>query len=100
MVAIPVAFIIQWDDKHTGPVELSQYLLAFVTVPTIVTRFRDPAAGFVVGSLAVYTMGAAWLWLWIGGTPWEAVLLGVAPFVLGDALKVFAACRLHKRVCR
>jgi len=70
------------------------YLLAFIAVPSVVTRFRDPATGLVAGSLLIYAMGATWLWLWLGSTPWTAVMLGVVPFLPGDALKVLVAYRL------
>jgi len=76
------------------------YLLAFVAVHSVVTRFRDPALGIVVGSVVIYAMGAAWLCLSLHYTPSEALMLGVVPFLLGDALKAVAAYRLVNRVHR
>ena len=70
------------------------YLLGFVAVPSIVTRFRNPAVGLIVGSLVVYATGATWLCLSLGRSPFEAFMLGVVPFFPGDVLKVVAAYRV------
>ncbi len=70
------------------------YLAAFLLIPTVVTRFREPVWGLLAGTLLIYVLGAAWMCVCIPCTPWNAFVLGVAPFVAGDLLKVLAAHRL------
>ena len=70
------------------------YLLAFLAVPTVVSRFRTPVWGFLAASLLIYGFGAVWLRFWLGCTFGTAFLVGVAPFLPGDAVKILAACRL------
>jgi biotin transport system substrate-specific component len=48
----------------------------------------------VVGNLVIYTLGASVLALVLGVGPRAAVTMGVAPFLLGDLLKVAAATAL------
>ena len=70
------------------------YLLAFVAVPFVVTRFRNTALALLAATLLIYGLGAGWLCLGLGLAPWQAVVTGVAPFLVGDALKAAAAYRL------
>lgn len=44
-----------------------------------------------VGTAVIYAIGAGWLALDLGVSPAEAVRLGVAPFVVGDLLKLALA---------
>lgn len=44
-----------------------------------------------VAHLAIYVLGAAWLAVFLGVGPVAALTLGVAPFLIGDAIKVVAA---------
>jgi biotin transport system substrate-specific component len=46
----------------------------------------------IIGNLAIYTVGAAWLSAFV---PWESVLrVGVLPFLAGDAIKIALATLL------
>jgi biotin transport system substrate-specific component len=70
------------------------YLLAFALAPAVVMRFRNPALGLLAATGLIYLFGAAWLAVWLQCSPWHAVLIGVLPFLPGDALKAVVACRL------
>jgi biotin transport system substrate-specific component len=76
------------------------YLLAFILVPAVVTRFRSPAAGIVAGLGTVYLLGVAWLCLWLRVSPWQGVVMGVVPFLPGAFLKGLAAYKLVTYVRR
>jgi len=54
--------------------------------------------GLVLAGLAVYAFGAAWLVLSTGMPLTAAVVVGVLPFLLGDALKTAAAYTLGGRL--
>ena len=71
------------------------YLVGFVAAVWIVGSLADrgwgisptkAAAAMALGSIAIYAAGAAWLSLFVG--PAAALSLGVAPFLVGDALKI------------
>ena len=74
------------------------YLLAFAAAPWVTTRFRSPAHGILAATLLIYAAGATGLCLWLRCTPWQALVLGVFPFLAGDALKAVAAYHLVDRV--
>jgi biotin transport system substrate-specific component len=54
--------------------------------------------GLVLAGLAVYAFGATWLVLSTGMPLTAAVVVGVLPFLLGDALKTAAAYTLGGRL--
>jgi biotin transport system substrate-specific component len=71
------------------------YLVGFVVAAAMVGRLaehgwdRNPvtaAAAMVIGNLAIYGLGLAWLTYLIGGA--SALEFGFLPFLLGDAIKV------------
>jgi biotin transport system substrate-specific component len=75
------------------------YLAGFVVAAGVVGRLaergwdRKPlatAAMMICGSIAIYVFGVAWLQYVVGGLG-KTVLLGVAPFIAGDAIKAAAA---------
>ncbi len=72
------------------------YLLAFLAAPFVVTRFRNPAAGVAAGTAIIYLLGAGWLVLALGLSPWQALVTGVVPFLPGDALKAVAVYRVAR----
>ncbi len=67
------------------------FIASWIALPWLMTLFRHPAAGLAAGTALMYVMGAGWLAYWANLTAWQAVTLGVAPFVAGDALKAAAA---------
>ncbi|HZV50798.1 MAG TPA: biotin transporter BioY [Candidatus Dormibacteraeota bacterium] len=79
------------------------YLLAFPPAAALVGRLaelrldRTPwgtVAAMVAGNLAIYAGGLAWLVAAAHLDPARAVLLGVVPFLLGDAIKILLAAGL------
>lgn len=76
------------------------YLVGFVVAAALVgacarrgwdRKLLGMAATFALGSLVIYAFGVPWLAMVGGYGPGEALLRGVAPFLLGDALKAVAA---------
>ncbi|MFO7973200.1 MAG: biotin transporter BioY [Candidatus Hydrogenedentota bacterium] len=76
------------------------YLAGFVAAPWVVSRFRTPLAGLIAATLAIYAFGATWLSLYTGHSLSAAVLVGVAPFLPGDALKAAAAYGIIRAIRR
>lgn len=72
------------------------YLLAFPLAAALVgwgARRGSAAAlagGLLAGTMAIYLLGAGWLWLVMGKSLTVAFMAGVVPFVWGDALKLAA----------
>lgn len=74
------------------------YLLGFIAAAWLTGRLaerglerslRTSLLPFLAGTLVIYLCGAAWLALSLGVQ--KALLLGVAPFVIGDLLKIALA---------
>lgn len=79
------------------------YILGFVAAAWIVGRLARlgndrtvarTVALMVVGNLVIYAAGVAGLALFLGVGLGEATLLGVVPFLLGDAVKLALAAAL------
>jgi len=74
------------------------YLLGFVVSAYLVGKlceggmerhWRTALVPFLSGTLMIYFIGAIWLAVFVG---WQnAFMLGVLPFILGDAIKVILA---------
>ncbi len=61
-------------------------------------RLRADITAVVIGSLTVYVFGVPWLKV-VTGMDWtKAVLLGMAPFLIGDAIKATAAILVARAV--
>jgi biotin transport system substrate-specific component len=77
------------------------YILGFVAAAALVGALTDrrgadrrvltTAAQFAVGSVVVYAVGATWLAVYLQVDAARAIQLGVAPFLVGDALKIAVA---------
>lgn len=76
------------------------YLVAFPVVAAVMGWFAECgwdrhvatyAAALVVGSLIFYVLGAGWMVFGLGMGLGEALLQGVLPFIILDALKVLIA---------
>ena len=85
------------------------YLAGFAVAAWLVGRAADAgrldrrrdALPVMAGAHAlIYLMGATWLALFLGVGPARAFALGVAPFLLGDALKVVAAAAIAPALVR
>lgn len=75
------------------------YLVGFVVAAYIVgllaergleRSVRTSIIPFFVGTLIIYILGVAWLAVVVGGLG-KAIVAGVLPFLLGDAIKLVAA---------
>jgi len=76
------------------------YLIAAFVTGWIVERVREktPLSFFLAmgaGNLVIFLVGAAWLSQFVGVS--SALILGVAPFIAGDLLKLLVSARLLKR---
>src|SRR5262245_40555192 len=54
-------------------------------------RFLTAVAAMAVGSAVILLAGWAWLVVGLGSTPLNAFKAGVAPFLVGDVIKIIAA---------
>jgi biotin transport system substrate-specific component len=70
------------------------YLIAFCFTPYLVSGLGRGALGLIAATGAIYLSGAAWLAFWGGFGPYQALALGVLPFLPGDLLKAAAVYRL------
>jgi len=78
------------------------YLLGFVVAAWLVGRFAEQrhdrtvhtaVPAFLLGSVAIYTLGVTWLWATVDGIPTlgDALRAGFYPFVAGDVVKAVLA---------
>jgi len=76
------------------------YLVGFIIAGAIVgklaelgwdRRLAGSVAAMLVGSLVIYAVGVPWLAVVAGFGPSEAIEKGLAPFLIGDAIKLLAA---------
>jgi biotin transport system substrate-specific component len=72
------------------------FVLAAVVVGALARRGADrtvarTAGLMVVGNLAVYAVGVPWLMASVGTGLGRALVLGVVPFLVGDAIKIALA---------
>ena len=79
------------------------YILGFIIAAGIVGRIAErgatltvwrTAALMVVGNLVIYAVGVTWLKYAIDATWATALQLGVAPFLIGDVVKIALAAGL------
>lgn len=77
------------------------YLLAFLPAAWLTgllarmgwdRKLLTAVAAMLLGNVIIYIGGATWLALWVG--PAQAVAMGVAPFVIGDFVKIVLAAGL------
>ncbi|MBN1809124.1 MAG: biotin transporter BioY [Planctomycetes bacterium] len=73
------------------------YLVGFFVAAAaagMLSRGRGAAGHFLAalaGTLIVLTMGTLHLWVVLKASPWNAMMLGFAPFIIGDCIKAAAA---------
>ena len=82
------------------------YLLGFALAAWLTGLISERSRGFlvwevlsvIIGSLAIYGLGVPWLKI-VSQMPWpKAFLVGVAPFLIGDAVKASVAIILARAV--
>jgi len=94
---------LQGVARFVGPTGgyLAGYLLAAYVTGYLCEKAKEETIGralcaVVVGNLLVYLMGSFWLGTFVGG--WQkALLLGVLPFLPGDALKTVVILKAWKK---
>jgi len=88
------------------------YLLGFLAAAVVVSVLRDrlltPVAGqadhrrtwqvaaMTIGNLVIYVLGVAWLAIKLGSLG-DAIVTGMLPFLIGDAVKIAIASALVPR---
>jgi biotin transport system substrate-specific component len=104
LVGLPV-FAPQADGSHlTGAAAFFApsfgYIVGFVVAAAVVGWLSRLAwdrhvlktiASFAIGSLVIYVFGVAGLMITLGMDLGQAVLVGVVPFLIGDAIKALIA---------
>jgi biotin transport system substrate-specific component len=79
------------------------YLVGFVVAAWVVGHLArrgldrtvwGTAVAYVAGSLVIYAVGVPWLAVVAGVGPQQALLMGVVPFLIGDAVKAALAAGL------
>lgn len=82
------------------------YLIGFVLAAYVVGRLIGTGQGvsftrivlaMAAGSVVIYLLGTGWLAFVLRCSIKHAVLLGVVPFIPGDALKLIAAASVYSR---
>ena len=69
---------------------IAAYVIGALSERGLERSLRTSLIPFLAGTLIIYACGVAWLSTLVGGVQ-KAILLGVAPFLIGDALKLMAA---------
>lgn len=69
------------------------YAVGWLAEQGLERSVRTSVIPFLVGTVIIYVCGAVWLSVVLGSVE-QAVALGVAPFLLGDALKLMLAAAL------
>ncbi|PIS03355.1 MAG: biotin transporter BioY [Chlamydiae bacterium CG10_big_fil_rev_8_21_14_0_10_42_34] len=72
------------------------YLIASYVVGYLIETYKRPFTALSVGNLVIYFFGASYLATFVGFG--QALLLGVAPFVLGDLLKMIVSLKLLQKL--
>ncbi|GAB4502969.1 MAG: biotin transporter BioY [Anaerolineales bacterium] len=68
---------------------LSAWVIGLLAERGLERRWRSSLLPFLIGTLIIYALGAAWLAFFVG--PAAALAKGVLPFLPGDALKLVLA---------
>ncbi len=83
----------------TGGYLLGYLPCVFITASVSKGLGKKPAfdiLAMVLGSLIVYSAGVPWLKAVMGISLEKAIMIGMVPFLIGDALKILAAAFLAK----
>lgn len=85
------------------------YLIGFILAAFIVgsiAKLKEKPSflmimfAMIFGTLTIYSLGVVQLSIWLGISIYEALLVGVLPFLLGDALKIFTATLISIKIIR
>ena len=70
---------------------VASYVVGRISAAGASTKTSTTALAYVAGSLVIYSLGAPWLAYVTGNTLGWAIVNGVVPFLIGDAIKAVAA---------
>lgn len=88
--------------RFAGPT--GGYLVGYLPAVFIVglfSRFQKPLldlAGMILGTAIIYAVGVSWLTVVTGMTFSKVLVVGMYPFLIGDALKIAASVAVAKAV--
>ncbi|MCQ1537653.1 biotin transporter BioY [Methanocalculus taiwanensis] len=80
------------------------YIIGFIPAAIIAGFFFEKSwkysgiTGVVAATIAIYTIGIAWLSVSTGMPVFAAIMIGAIPFIPGDILKSTAALMIGKRI--
>jgi len=106
-VALGMAGLPLFAQGVTGPAVLAGptggYLISFLVTPWLVgwmlrksNSIRWQIASFVSGQLLILVLGVAHLTLFYTHDLSRSLVVGVLPFLVGDAFKIAAAVSIHR----
>jgi biotin transport system substrate-specific component len=80
------------------------YLIGYLPAVFLIGKISQKAKpravsdvlAMICGTLVLYACGVSWLKIVTGMSPAKALALGMAPFLIGDALKIAAAAVIAK----
>ncbi|MCL2409916.1 MAG: biotin transporter BioY [Oscillospiraceae bacterium] len=87
--ALATGFVIDFCEKRIKTVN---------SVVRIVLTYISYALGMVIGTILLYTGGAAWFMVTTGNTLRATLSMTAVPFLFGDALKIAAVCIIAPQV--
>ncbi|MFM1986101.1 MAG: hypothetical protein RIS18_318 [Actinomycetota bacterium] len=73
---------------------LASYVVGILAKKVTTKKFQGVLIGYVIGSLIIYALGSSWLAFYSGKGFYYALLNGVLPFLIGDAIKAALAASL------
>lgn len=81
------------------------FVFAAVIIGYLVSRWAENSflklvAVFTLSTIVIYFLGASWLVVGFGMSGYQALLAGVAPFLIGDGLKILVAASLVKGISK
>ncbi|MFP5283180.1 MAG: biotin transporter BioY [Actinomycetes bacterium] len=91
------------DDRSGWAFASFGYIVGFVVAAALVGKLAERGADrtlpkavglMVLGNLAIYAVGVPGLMLFTGMSLGKALLVGVVPFLIGDAIKIIVAAGL------
>jgi len=92
-LAVGGAFLLGPTGGYVIGFAVAAYLVGLLT-----ERHVPAMASFIVGTIAIYLCGSAWLACTYRLGLVQTVTAGVLPFVPGDAIKIIAAVALYSRI--
>jgi len=77
---------------------LAAYVIGKMLDHYSASSFRKIAFALFMGEVVLFTTGMAWLSIFLHISLIKAFALGVAPFIVGDIIKLVAAATIYQRI--